>query len=246
MKGCILSIVLLTASLVGLAQNTDTFRKFDIGPFEVLDEDNNYRLRDGVNIPEYFELKRPMGKNSFHADLFVGLRGGADVNTYGIDFIWKRNLFDCWFLNLGISAAIPSAKSCTPVIDAAPVNREDALSLSMVSCYLGVPVTLEYMWGKNSIVSGYFDFGLTPGMCFIGALGIKNEKFDASENYADYSLFMAPRVDLGFYAPVGRHYLRAGILVEYKIAFAKDSTVGNMFKCGIGCFMPGLSLGLVF
>jgi len=247
MKRCVLSIVLLAASFVGFAQNTDTFRKFDLGPFEVVDEDYNYRVRDGVNIPEYFDLKRPMGKNSFQADLFFGLRGGADVNTYGIDFVWKRRISDSWFLNLGIAAAIPGAKSCSPVVTVQESGEKDIpMSLSMVSCYLGVPITLEYMWGRNSIVSGYFGFGLTPGMCCIGALGVKNEKTGSSENYSDLVPFLAPGVDLGFYAPAGKHYLRAGILLEYKIAFAKDTKVGDMFKCGIGNFMPGLSFGLVF
>jgi len=245
MKRYVLSIVLLTVSFIGFAQNTDTFKKFDVGPFEVVDEDNNYQLRDGVNILEYFELKRQVEKNSFQTDLFFGLRGEADVNTYGIDFIWKRRISDSWFLNSGISAAIPGAKSCSPVV-AVQGNKKDTLSLSMVSCYLGVPITLEYMWGRNSIVSGYFGFGLTPGISCIGALRVKNEKTDKSENYSDLAPFLAPRVDLGFYAPVGKHYLRAGILLEYKIVFAKDKKMEDMFKCGVGNFMPGVNFGLVF
>jgi len=248
MKKGILSIVLMTASLVGSAQNTDTFRKFDVGPFEVVDEDNNYRLRDGVNIPEYFGLKKQMGKNSVQADLFLGMRGDVDVNTYGIDLLWKKRISGSWFLNIGVTAAVPSAKS-NKFVDEKSIGTKtvkDTMSLSVKSCYLGVPITLECVWGKNSLVSGYFGFGVTPGICFIGALGVENEKFNKSENYADRSLFLAPRVDLGIYAPAGKHYVRAGILLEYKIPIAGESKVKDMFKCGIGSLMPGVSLGMVF
>jgi len=246
MKKSILTILLLTASFICFSQNIDNFKKFDVGPFEVIDEDNNYRLRDGVSIPEYFELKKPMDVNSFQIDIFFSLPGIVNVNTYGVDFIWKRKISDNWFVNAGIEAAFPSAKSNGFVLRQGgdePVIEKCAVS-SVSSYYLGIPVTLEYVWGKKKILSGYFGFGLTPGGYSNGAIkadveGVKKEQ------YTKFGFFLAPRVDLGFYAPAGRNYFRAGILLEYK-ADLTDSNVENRFMYGIGCFMPGINLGLVF
>jgi len=258
MKKNIILIVLLASSFTCFAQNTDSFEKFDIGPFEVMDEDHNYRLREGVTIPEYFSLKRPMGKNTFQTDIFFSLPGIGTVNTYGIDFVWKKKISDRCFLNIGIAAAIPSAKANILIFkrdsyEDNPSIVQDATASSIVSCYFGVPVSLEYILGRNSIVSGYFGFGLTPGMYFNGILDAdipyayqadpadKNKKL----NYSRSGFFLAPRIDLGIYAPIGRHYLRAGILLEYKIDLT-DTQFQNRFKYGIGCFMPGMSIGLAF
>jgi len=250
MKKNILLIVLLAASFTGFAQNTDSFDKFDIGPFEVMDEDHNYRLRDGISLPEYFMFKRPMGKNTFQTDIFFSLPGVGTVSTYGIDFVWKRKVSDRWLLNIGIAAAIPIAKANVLVFkresyeDNPSIEKETASSV--VSYYFGIPVTLEYICGTNSLVSGYFGFGLTPGIYFNGALDADIPDEDKKlNNYSKSGFFLAPRVDLGIYAPIGKNYLRAGILLEYKVDLT-DTQVKNRFKYGIGCFMPGMSIGLAF
>lgn len=248
MKKSLLSVALLAASLICFSQNRDGFKKFDVGPFEVIDEDNNYRLRDGVNIPEYFEFKTPMDQNSFQIDVFFNLPGVCkDVNTYGFDFVWKRKISENWFVNGGIAAAFPTAKSALlfyqKIDGKRTITETDGLS-SLKSFYVGIPVSLEYIWGKNRLVSGYFGFGLTPGYYGNGAFDA--ELYGVAEKlYVKYGYFLAPRVDLGFYAPVGRTYIRAGLLIEYKIDLT-DRNVENRFKYGIGKFMPGINVGLVF
>jgi len=248
MKKIALSIIaLLAVSFVGFSQDTDSFRKFDVGPFEVVDEDYNYRLRDGVNIPEYFDLKRTLEKNSFQTGVFFSLPGAGTVSTYGIGFVWKRKILDNWFLNTGISAAIPSAKSAALLYISTEIEKETPSSV--VSFYFGIPVSIEYMCGGNSLLSCYFSFGLTPGGYFNGAFKADIPSAGGSpltkDLYFRPGFFLAPRADIGAYIPAGRNYVRAGILLEYKIDLT-DSNVTNRFRYGIGCFMPGIDLSFVF
>lgn len=205
MKKIHLSIIaLFAASFAGFSQNADTFRKFDVGPFEVVDEDYNYRLRDGINIAEYFELRKPLGKNTFQAGIFFSLPGAKAVSTYGIDFIWKRKLRDKWFLNVGASAAVPSARS--GVYDDKVIK--DGVSSHTVSLYFGVPVSVEYMCGTNTLLSCYFSLGLTPGGYFNGAF--KADVLQSSgivmdqKTYLKPGFFLTPRADAGIYVPVGK------------------------------------------
>jgi len=224
-----------------------------VGPFEVVDEDYNYRLRDGVNVPEYFGLKGTLEKNSFQAGIFFSLPGAGKVSTYGIGFVWKRKILDNWFLNTGVSAAIPSARSVNLFyrkndVDGSPEIANET-PFSVVSFYFGIPVSIEYMRGSNSLLSYYFSFGLTPG-------GYLNGAFKADVYFGDGSrmskdcyfrpgFYLAPRADAGVYIPVGKYYVRAGILLEYRIDLT-DSNVRNRFKYAIGYFMPGIDLSFVF
>lgn len=246
MKKISLSIIaLLAASFAAFSQDTVTFKKFDIGPFEVVDEDYSYRLRDGVDIPEYFGLKKPFEKNTFQVGLFFSLPGARAVSTYGIDFTWKRKLRDKWFLNVGASAAVPSARA--GVYDNGVIK--DGISSHTVSLYLGVPVSAEYMCGTNSLLSCYFSLGLTPGGYFNGAFKADVQFADGDpmpqDDYRRPGFFLAPRADAGVYIPIGGHYVRAGIHFEYKIDLT-DSNVEDRFRYGIGRFLPAIDLGFVF
>jgi len=252
-KSALLIIALLAASFAGFSQDTASFRKFDVGPFEVVDEDYNYRLRDGMNIPEYFGFRRTLEKNSFQAGLFFSLPCTGKVSTYGIGFVWKRKILDNWFLNTGVSAAIPSAKSVNLLYrdngGGSSPEIEKETSSSVVSVYFGIPISIEYMCGGNSLLSYYFSFGLTPGGYFNGAFKADVYFGDGSwlpkDRYFRPGFYLAPRADAGVYIPVGKYYVRTGILLEYKIDLT-DSNVRNRFKYGIGCFMPGIDLSFVF
>lgn len=253
MKKTILSFALLASSFIGFSQNTDDFKKFDIGPFEVIDQDHNYRLRDGVNIPEYFELKTPMKKNSFQVDLFTSLPGVGSAWTYGVDFIWKRKISDCWFLNLGLESAVPKAKYGNIYEEKTVQDGEDVYTMKQVdnftitSCYFGIPVTLEYVFGKNSLASGFLGFGVTPAWYHLGGLKADvKDKYDLDvKNFDKRGCYVAPRVEVGLYVPAGKYHIRAGLSAEYRIDVTDRNVKARFSKC-IGDFVPGVNLGLVF
>lgn len=242
MKKLIILCAFIASMLCGKAQTvTDNFT---VGPYEVDyygQGDFKYRLRDNINLYNYFELKRDTTivtnvvetpvRHALQISGYVGANRYA-AKEIGISGVWKQNICTNLFFNGGVSIAIDHS-------DLSRYSKREMLEA-------GIPLQVEVGKLKHNAASLYGAFGITPTL--YSTMSVK--RWDGKENeFVDdkdlkkAGFLIAPSLEFGGNIPVGNSIVRIGVYGTYKI----NCTTGDVdvYKLSAGrCFL-GAKIGFV-
>lgn len=202
---------------------------FTVGPYEVDyngQGDFKYRLRDNINLYEFFELQRDTVIVSNHVtEAFVksafqvNITGSAGLGTskdFGIQGQYKFGFCQSWFFNAGISLDITNHRKDTN-------GKFDMFEV-------GILLEIEYgkmTYGKSSL---YALAGITPAYY---------TTLSASNDNKKSAIYIAPHAEVGGTIPVGDKFLRIGVFGAYKIC-------DNTYRIEIGRAFIGGKIGFIF
>lgn len=228
---------------IGYAKAQDVVDDFNVGPYEVYYKglgDVNYRLKKGVDLYEYFGLKKdtiiqvsetkaePL-KHGIQVS-FLGETTASHDNfsmLYGIEGTWKQNIASATYFNGGISLGYASATHLKV--------QEDVLEI-------GVPLSIEWADLNTKKTSLYCSIGLNP--TYYTTLKAKYvSTIENSEPEKYNGLYVAPKLDLGGYIPVNGLIVKIGVTFRYKInCSTKDA---DIYKDILGRAFVGANIGII-
>lgn len=235
MKKIVLILYAILATTMAKGQIVKDY--FQVGPYEVdyLGKgDVNFRLRKGVDLYEYFGLKKdtvinkvemkpqPV-KNAFQLDVFMALPRYVEkscTNVFGVDGVWKFNIANGVYFNTGLSFALAFSKY-------------DAKSATMIQA--GIPLMFEFANVDNHKSSLYCGVGLIPKF-----YSNARDNNDANKS----GLLIAPKIETGAYVPFAGQLVRLGGFVNYDINCSGGDY--DAFKERYGRLYVGANIGLVF
>lgn len=243
MKKLFLIVALLVS--IDIVKAQDVVDDFNVGPYEVYYKgqgDVNFRLRKGVNLYEYFGLKKDTVINIVDAKP-APLKNGLQLNVfgetgiyrcsrysmvYGIGASWKQRIANKLYFNGGLSLGY----SGTTITN----QKEYILEI-------GIPLSLEWSNLNPKKASLYLGVGISPTYYstmraeYITAIeGISPGKYDG--------FYMAPCLESGAYVPVGKQIVKVGIACRHKInCTTKDY---DLYHQIIGRTFIGASIGIIF
>lgn len=245
MRKLLISGLFLLAYGVGYAQNVD---HFEVGPYEVDyrgEGDYKSRLKKGIDLYEYYGFKKdtvvqrveeaavPVN-HSIQVNLSFMLpryTPNSASNVFGIDGQWKQRLADGVYFNGGLSLSMSFCKYGTYWN-----NEYESLF------EIGVPLSVELSNIDRKHASLYVSIGITP--TFYGS----TKEIESTDGFivgGKSGFFIAPRIDVGGYIPVGNTLVRLGGFLQYNVNCSKDDNDKDIFKERIGrCFL-GANIGLV-
>lgn len=250
MRKLVVFAILFVTVVTGYAQSVDNFV---VGPYEVDykgEGDFKFRLRKGVDLYEYFGLKKdtiiqntseeyqPV-KHGIQINAFMSLPRFAmkgNSNSFGVSGSWKQQVGKITYLNAGLSLAFSYGKynydeNCKPYY------REDAM------IEVGVPLSIEFTRLDKKKASVYAGIGMVPTFySTIKADETTAEGID-QKGEKDSGFLISPRIDFGGYIPLNNKILRIGIYGEYKINCSGDI---NIYKERISRAFVGANVGLIF
>ncbi len=239
-------IAFLALSVSGYAQIVDNF---EVGPYEVDYKgsgDYKFRLRKGVDLYDYFELKKDTTiqvmespslpvKGAFQLNVFMSLPrfvvNGAS-NVWGVDGAWKQQIGQKVYFNAGLSVGISIGKYGDVYKDYK--NFENG-AYKETMFEVGVPLSIELSNLDRKKASLYGGIGVVPTFY----TGGKNAAGESKSGF-----FLAPRLDIGGYLPLGNQLVRLGGFAQYDINLSTGDY--DIFKERIGRFFIGANIGLVF
>jgi len=245
MRRLIVFAILFVTIVTGYAQSVDNFV---VGPYEVDykgEGDFKFRLRKGVDLYEYFGLKKdtiiqntaneyqPV-KHGIQVSVFMSLPRFAMVgnsNIFGLSGSWKQQIGKTIYMNAGLSLGYSYGKYNTSCF------REDAM------LEIGVPLSLEFTKLDHKKASVYAGIGLVPTFYSTIKANETTSNGIKKDVKKDSGFLVAPRIDFGGYIPLSKQILRIGIYGEYKINCSGDI---NIYKERIGRAFVGANVGLVF
>lgn len=246
MKKFLFLVASLTISVVGFAQGV---HNFEVGPYEVdykSADDYKFRLRKGIDLYEYFEFKKdttilvietPTSPviGAFQLNAFMSIPryvGNGTSNVWGIDGGWKQKISQQFYFNAGLSIAMSFGKYGEAYKNYQ--NWEDG-NYSETLFEMGVPLSIELCSLDRKKASMYGCVGIVPTF-YSGAKDADGE--------GKSGIFIAPRLDIGGYLPVGKQLIRIGGFAQYDV----NCSGGNydIFKERIGRLFVGANIGIVF
>ena len=199
-------VAFLTISVAGFAQDVDNF---EVGPYEVDYKgsgDYKFRLRKGVDLYEYFGLKKDTTiqvvdtptspiKGAFQLNAFMSIPRfvvNGVSNVWGVDGAWKQRIGQQLYFNAGLSVALSMGK-----YGEAYQNYKDWEdgNFSETMFEIGVPLSVELCNIDRKKATMYGGIGVVPTFY----TGGKDEAGDSKSG-----LFIAPRIDIGGYLPIGK------------------------------------------
>lgn len=240
-------LLLVTAMLlsIGYAKAQDVVDDFNVGPYEVYYKgqgDVNFRLKKGVDLYEYFGLKRdtviyssestPEYKKS---GIQITFNGEAGTNrdsrnslNYRLEGVWKLKVAKSLYFNVGLSFGLSYAAI-------------DGENKNILEC--GVPIYLETCKLSLNKSSLYFGFGVTPAFYSI------TDKSDIFELNSDekptyQGLYIAPGIDLGGYVPFFDKIVKIGVAYRYKVNCTTSTF--DPYAHGVGQSFIGANIGIIF
>lgn len=213
---------------------------FNVGPYIVDYKgqgDVNYRLRDNINLFEFFELEKdtiivnsditpiPV-KNAIQISAVLG----ANLYTskeFGIEGLWKTKIGKNLYFNGGLSFIFDQTKATS-----------DAATRSMFE--LGVPLQIELGNLNRQKASLYGLFGLAP--TFYSTMKAEEGK-GAHDGEKKSGMLIAPSIEFGGNIPLGDIIMRIGVYGKYKI---NCSTSGfDVYKECVGRAFIGGKISIV-
>ncbi len=242
MKKFISIAAFLVLSVTGFAQSEVYF---EVGPYEVeykSIEDYRFRLRKGIDLYNYYKLKKDTVIQSVATEespfqsgfqlginLETGLRNKSRYsNVFAINGSWKYLFSENMALNAGLSVGMAVAT--------VGIEKYSLLEL-------GVPLSVEYSKLSHGKASLYGGFGLIP--TFYSTLSTSYDPKIGDESPEKRSgFYLAPQVDFGGYVPAGKNFVRIGIFFKYKINFSSKDT--DVYYQALGNSYFGTQVGLVF
>ena len=239
-------VAFLTISVTGFAQDVDNF---EVGPYEVDYKgsgDYKFRLRKGVDLYEYFGLKKDTTiqvvdaptspiKGAFQLNVFMSIPRfvvNGVSNVWGIDGAWKQKIGQQLYFNAGLSVALSIGKYGEAYQN---YNDWEDGDFSETMLEIGVPLSVELCNLDRKKATMYGGIGVVPTFY----TGGKDEAGDSKSG-----LFIAPRIDIGGYLPIGKQLVRLGGFAQYDINCSGGDY--DIFKERIGRFFIGANIGLVF
>ena len=232
---CIAGIVSVKAQTV--------IDNFTVGPY-VVDYngqgDVKYRLRDNINLYEFFELQKDTTivaaivetpiKHAIQISGYLGANRYASKEI-GISGVWKQNIGTNLYFNGGLSFAIGHS------------NFSQVQQRNMFE--LGIPIQIEFGKLNHQKASLYGIFGIAPTV--YSTMSVKtldgNKHIDADKDLKKSGFLIAPSLEFGGNIPVGTTIIRTGVYGTYKI----NCTTSNydVYKnCAGRCFL-GAKIGIV-
>lgn len=242
MKKSLSLVAFLTIAVVAVAQNVDNF---EVGPYEVDYKgsgDYKFRLRKGIDLYEYFGLKKDTTiqiVESQPTPLKNGIQVGINMetclsnmsrhsNVYGINTSYKHSISNGIYLNGGLSIGM--------AIATIGIQKYNLMEV-------GVPLSVELSNISKDKASLYAGIGVVPS--YYSTISTKYEPEIQGAEPEKYSgLYVAPQLDLGGYIPVGKQLVRIGFFFKHKInCSTKDF---DLYQQLMGKSFLGANIGLVF
>lgn len=214
---------------------------FTVGPY-VVDYngqgDVKYRLRDNINLYEFFELKRDTTIISLAKEIpvkhAIQISGRVGANRYaskeiGLEGVWKQNVGKNLYFNGGLSFAIGHSSS-----------GDFGRKRNMFE--VGVPLQIELGKLNRQYASLYGLFGLTPTFySTINASKIEGNK--RVDDVKKSGFLIAPSLEFGGNIPVGSIIMRIGVYGTYKINCTPSDY--DVYKKCAGHMFLGAKIGIV-
>lgn len=239
-------ILIICAFVVGFisAQAQTVIDSFTVGPYVVDyigEGDVKYRLRDNINLYEYFELQKdtvimapalvqtPV-KHGIQLSGYVGANRYAS-KEFGISGVWKQNIGTNLYFNGGLSLAI---------------DHYNFLHIQKRNMFeVGVPLQIELGRLSHQKAGLYGIVGVAP--VFYSTMSLKdweNDKFvDAPEDKKKSGFLIAPSLEFGGNIPVGNIIMRIGVYGNYKINCSKGNY--DVYTNYTGHCFIGAKIGVV-
>lgn len=213
------------------AQDINKVEHFDVGPYSVDywgKGDIDFKLKDGVDLYEFFELKRDTVivkneeagqavKQAFWAGIQLTSRGGISQLLIGPQGGWKCRIAKELYFNAGLTLGLM-------------FNRGEQLQsgAGKTTFITTIPLTLEWAKLARRKSTMFVELGVAP---FIYA------KMGGTSG-AGFAI--APKGVVGAYIPVGNHFLKLGAT-----AMVALGDKGGL-SAAIGRTYLGYSLDFVF
>ena len=216
---------------------------FTVGPYVVDylgDGEVKYRLRDKIDLYEFFELRKdttivaasaPVAdvpvKHAIQVSGYVG-SGPVNPKEIGASGVWKQNVARNLYFNGGISIAFGHD------------NTEKRGKRNMFE--FGFPLQIEWTKLSYQKPSLFGIFGITPTA--YATMSCSNWDGAPVQDYQKKSGFLiAPALEFGGNIPVGRILMRIGVYGQYKI----NCTTGeyDIYKQSAGRVFLGAKIGVV-
>lgn len=242
MKKLFSLVAFLIISIAGFAQNVDNF---EVGPYEVDYKgsgDYKFRLRKGVDLYEYFQLKKDtiiQVMDTLPADLKKAIQVelylencltnvSRHSSVYGLSGSWKQRIGNKLYFNGGLSFGFAFVST-------------GSLKYNLLE--IGVPLSVELGRINRRKASLYGSLGLTPA--FYSTLSAKYEpEVDGAEPKKYSGLYLSPQLSFGGYIPVGNQIVKLGIFLKHKInCSTKDY---DLYHELIGKTYLGANVGILF
>ncbi|MBO8445648.1 MAG: hypothetical protein IAC23_08170 [Bacteroidetes bacterium] len=218
MKKVFLLCILVAAAMELMAQTP--VDHFNVGPY-VVDYngkgDVKYRLRDNIDLYEFFELQKDtvviskVSGESVKSAVQISARYGSSVsssNELGVDCVWKRNIAPNLYFNGGLSLLWGYHQ------------MENGDRSGMRNLFeAGIPLQIELgrldrkcasLYGIAGVIPSFYSTKNTFRRLFTGNADV--------EGILDGCGFLlSPVLEFGGNIPVGGTVVRIGVYGEYKI-----------------------------
>lgn len=238
-------ILALCAFIIGILSSgaQTVIDNFMVGPY-VVDYigqgDVKFRLRDNINLYEFFELQKDTTIVSAlieepvnHA---IQVSGYVGANRYsskeiGLSGVWKQRIGANMYFNGGLSLAIGYSN----------VQNQNKRNMFEV----GIPLQIEVGKLNKQKAALYGAFGIAPTV--YSTMSVKvwdGAKFvDADKEMKKSGFLIAPSFEFGGNIPVGESIMRIGVYGTYKI----NCTTGtyDVYKQSAGRCFFGAKIGIV-
>lgn len=237
-----LFVVMLTCIVAVEAQNVED--QFEVGPYDVEYNgvgDYNVRMKKGVDLYEFFGLKRDtiiQVPEQTPEPLKYGFQFclSGETGTYrctrfsmscGLTGTWKQKVANKTYINCGLSIAYAAANMDN--------LKEDIIEF-------GIPLSIEWSNLNSSKASMYggigmslFGFSTMSAKYIIATDGTIPNKYNG--------LLVAPQIDFGAYIPVGKKIIKIGLTWRYKINCSTQEY--DLYRQIVGRSFVGANLGII-
>lgn len=265
-KKALLFVLCAVAALTGFAQDSDP-DTFEIGPYTVdYYGRGDYKVFERPNIGEYFQkhfskyfIKKdtvikevvnvvrpesePMG-HAFQIGVFMALPRyvvlGAS-NVFGLEGAWKMRLSQQIYFNAGVSFGLRMGKYHMHSYKGSVMEYNNEFKETVME--IGVPISIEFTKLDRKKASLFAGIGVVPTF-FTGAEGEMGKDYNTEDNDSKSGFYVAPRIEVGGYVPVGGKLVRIGGFYQNNL----NCTPGDydVYKNRIGRGHVGAKAALVF
>lgn len=214
---------------------------FNVGPY-VVDYngkgDVKYRLKDNINLYDFFELKQDTTIIAPAAEIVpvksaiqINVKFGADCyasEEIGLEGVWKQMIGKNVYFNGGLSFVMG-------YYNFGERYKSDVLEI-------GVPLQIEFGKLNHQRPSIYGSFGVMP--TFFSTMStmqrIKADWVDRNEKKS--GMLVSPLLEFGGTVPVGGILMRIGVFGSYKICATGDC---DIYKKEPGRCFIGAKIGII-
>lgn len=234
---------MLCAMLAGIFATTaqTVIDNFNVGPY-IVDYrgqgDVRYRLRDNINLYEFFELKMDTTVISLVEEIpvkhAVEISGNVGSNRFsakeiGLEGVWKQLVGKKLYFNGGVSLTFGHTD-----------RGKQSLKRDMLE--IGIPLQIELGKLNRQYASLYGSFGITPA--FYSTLKAEMQNAPEGVDVKKSGFLITPSLEFGGNIPVCSTIMRIGVYARYKINCTPDGF--NVYSHGgAGRMFLGAKIGFV-